>query len=146
MSSPASKAIGPGCKRLGQIEVHLLVEDAGRHAKGDQVLDAAGPIAGLFGQLAHGGLGGVFARFECAGRQFDQRLPHGHAIVSHETHAAVVQQRQDHDRAGMPHDFAEVAGRVGRGLHDPLHAETLSLEENVGLVHGVNVTRDRAER
>ena len=140
MSSPASSAIGPGCNAVGQIEVHLFVEDAGRHAERDQVLHAARPVAGLFGQLAQGGLGGVLVRFEGAGRQFDQGLPHGHAIIPHEADAAVVQQRQNHHRAGMPHDFADVAAPVGHRLHGPLHAETLPLEENVRVVHGVNVT------
>ena len=110
MSSPASKRHRARPQHFGQIEVHLLVENAGRHAERDQVFDAAGPIAGLLGQFAQGGLGGVLAWFKRPGRQFDQRLIHGHAVVPHEAKPAVVQQRKNHHRAGMPHDFADVLG------------------------------------
>ena len=75
-----------------------------------------GAIAGLFFQLALGGLERLFAWIDGAGGQFPQEALRGQAILADQQNALAVVDRHHDGRAAMVHDGAldfEAAGIHG---------------------------------
>ncbi len=120
----------------GQKQVHLFVQDAGRHEESGNRLDPSGAIAGLFDKLAPGRLGRVLVRLARAGRQLQELLTDRQAVVLDQANPAVAQDRHHGNGAGMPHDlvdvFPSVLGPI-RFLHD---AKESCSQQGFRFVHG----------
>jgi hypothetical protein len=98
-----------------------------------QLFDTPGDETGLFDQLPRGGLLGWFVGFQRPGGKFDQARLHRHAEVLDQAHAVVCKQRQNHDRAGVPHNRPQVRRAVNH-LRDLLHPKNAGREQGFGLV------------
>src|SRR5688572_23696639 len=99
----------------GDVEMHFLVEYAGREEERVEELDFPGPIAGFFDQLALGGDVRRLRGLERAGGKLDQGLPGSDPPVADEADAAVIEQRDNYAGARVADDlagfrFAAVAG------------------------------------
>jgi hypothetical protein len=90
--------------REEQVEVLVGIRD-GVVDRAD-VLPVRRGIARLLFQFALGARQRGFARVDLPGREFDEDLVVRIAVLAFEQHAAVVEQREDHDGAGVADEFA----------------------------------------
>lgn len=81
---------------------------------GADEVPVAGGVAGFFFQLALGAVQRALALVLLAGREFDEHPVQRIAELALEQHAAVVEQRDDDDRAGMFDVFAAGVLAVGQ--------------------------------
>ena len=90
-----------------------------------------GDVAGLLEQLALRGLEVRLARLELAGRDLDELAPRGVAELALEQQPAVVEQRDDRDRAGVADVFAAAFAAVGQAHGVAVHLEELAVEHQL---------------
>ena len=90
----------------GAVQVHFFVAEAGSGVELGEFFHALGTVGRLFGQLAQGADGGVFAGIEFAGGHFEQGFSGGVAPLAHQHHALVGGYRQHAGGAGVAHDYA----------------------------------------
>src|SRR6266508_6310747 len=106
--------------------MQLFVEHARRSIQVAETAPPCGRVAGLFEQLARGGFLERFARFQCPGWRFPERLVNREAEIAQQANVLGIDDRQDDDRAGMQDDIATDGLAVGpdAGIHGDLDLAT----------------------
>ena len=113
----------------GYEQMHPFAKHARRHPELARRFDRSGAIAGLLGQFPGGGRQRRFVAVERAGREFQERLPHGHPQHLHQTDGVIGDHRHHHDGARMNDHLPVSQAAVTAGLLDPLHAKPLGGEQ-----------------
>src|SRR5829696_7411557 len=109
----------------GEVQPDLLVGEAGGGPDPAEGLELAGAVAGLLLGFAGGAGLGRLAAVELAGRDLEEPAAGGVAVLAHQQHGAVFEQR--HHGGGAP-------------VMDQLHVHLLA----IGQAHAVHVDVDRA--
>src|SRR5262245_26810057 len=103
--------------------MHSLVHDAGRHIELGKLLDETCGVPRFLDLLAARGDLWFFIGFKRSRWQFNQCAADGDSFIANQTHAAVVEDRHDRDRAGMMHDLARMDLSVASHILMAEHAE-----------------------
>ena len=121
---------------FGEEDVHGFGEEAGAREVFDVLRPLFGAVAGLFDELAFGGGDELFAGFDAAGREFEEELASGVAVLADEEDIRVGRvgfgvDREDDDRAIVADNVA--GGVDAAGFGDFVAGD----EEDLTLVDGL---------
>ena len=125
---------------FGEQDVHGFRDEAGA----GEVLDVPGPalgaVSGFFDQLAFGGGDKLFAGLDAAGRELEQELVGGVAVLADEQDAGVCGvgggiDSEDDDRAIVAHDVALRGDAAGLGDLVGGNPEDAALVGGLGAQH-----------
>ena len=104
----------------GQEDLGDLVAEAGGDGRPGQQGPPVGPVPGLLGQLAGGGLGGLPVDVAGAGGDLEQPVVHRRAVLADQHHGVAVGDRHHGDRPGVAHDVPLEGDAVGVEDRRPL--------------------------